>query len=107
MESTTKVDALIHKAAEFRMPAVGMTDRGNMMAAFHFVAAGAKHNKGIKGKIKALEEKLLSGKITESSENENGETIEAERDLKDSEIDSFTFDVEDLKTANRFTDCWK
>ena len=71
MESTTKVDALIHKAAEFRMPAVGMTDRGNMMAAFHFVAAGAKHNKGIKGKIKALEEKLLSGKITESSENEN------------------------------------
>ena len=36
-----------------------------------------------------------------------GETIEAERDLKDSEIDSFTFDVEDLKTANRFTDCWK
>ena len=97
LESTTKVDALIHKAAQYRMPAVGMTDRGNMMAAFHFVAAGAKHNKGIKGKIKALEEKLVSGKIIESSENEKGETIETERALKDSEIDSYTFDVEDLK----------
>jgi DNA polymerase III subunit alpha len=97
LESTTKVDALIHKAAEFRMPAVGMTDKGNMMAAFHFVAAGAKHNKGIKGKINALEEKLVTGKIIEFSENEKGENIEIQRDLKDSEIDSFMLDVEDLK----------
>ncbi|MFT4770416.1 MAG: DNA polymerase-3 subunit alpha [Cryomorphaceae bacterium] len=37
LQSTSTVGSLVAKAKEFGMPAVGMTDHGNMMAAFHFV----------------------------------------------------------------------
>jgi len=97
LDSTTKVDALIAKAAEFRMPAVGLTDKGNMMAAFHFVSAGQKHNKAVKSKIKDLEEKEITGKTIDIVENEAGEKNETERDLTTDEKDKLSFEIDDLK----------
>jgi DNA polymerase III subunit alpha len=58
LQATTEVDVLIKKAAEYNMPAVALTDSGNMMAAFQFVDAGFKHNKSIKSKIADLENQL-------------------------------------------------
>ncbi len=43
--STTAVPALVKKAADEKMPAVGLTDTGNMMGAFQFVNAINAHNK--------------------------------------------------------------
>ncbi len=57
LQSTTRIDNLIKKAADFRMPAVAMTDLGNMMGAFHFVNKVLKHNKAEEGKQKEAEEK--------------------------------------------------
>ena len=39
LQATSQVGALVKKAAEYKMPAVALTDNGNMMAAFHFVRA--------------------------------------------------------------------
>ncbi|MDR0228956.1 MAG: DNA polymerase III subunit alpha [Flavobacteriaceae bacterium] len=57
LQSTISIPGLVKKAAEMAMPAVTMTDHGNMMGAFHFVMAVDNHNKGIKGQNKEREEK--------------------------------------------------
>ncbi len=46
LQSTTDAGALVKTAKELGMPAVAMTDHGNMMGAFHFVTAALKE--GIK-----------------------------------------------------------
>lgn len=56
LQSTTDIDRLVNAAAKHRMPAVGLTDLGNMMAAFHFVRAVLNHNAGVEAKRKAAEE---------------------------------------------------
>ena len=48
LQSTSEIGSIIKKAKEFGMPAVAITDHGNMMAAFQFVGAAAK------GEIKAI-----------------------------------------------------
>jgi len=48
LNATTDVTDLVKKAAEMKMPAVGVTDTGNLMAAFHFVTAVGSHNAKIK-----------------------------------------------------------
>jgi len=58
LQSTTKVKTLIRKAVENNMPAVALTDSGNMMAAFHFVSAAEKHNGPFDKKIQAIKESL-------------------------------------------------
>jgi DNA polymerase-3 subunit alpha len=56
LQSTIDVNGLVAKAAELNMPAVALTDTGNMMAAFHFEKAIATYNKGVKAeREKALE----------------------------------------------------
>ncbi len=45
LQSTTKIDELVQKAAEYQMPAVAITDINNMMGVFHFVSALEKFNK--------------------------------------------------------------
>ena len=42
LQATSSVQALVDKAVEAGMPAMGLTDRGNMMGAFHFVRAANK-----------------------------------------------------------------
>jgi len=57
LQSTSNVKALIEKAAEYNMPAVALTDTGNMMAAFHFEKFITQHNKSIQAQRIAAEEK--------------------------------------------------
>ncbi len=45
LQSTTKINDLVQKAAEYHMPAVAITDINNMMGVFHFVSALEKYNK--------------------------------------------------------------
>lgn len=44
LQSTSAVDALVSKAKEMGMPAIGITDHGNMMGAYNFVAACEKQD---------------------------------------------------------------
>ena len=44
LQSTSEVQKLVEKAAALNMPAVALTDTGNMMAAFHFEKAANKYN---------------------------------------------------------------
>ncbi|CAM4036150.1 DNA polymerase III subunit alpha [Flavobacterium antarcticum] len=53
LQSTIGIPNMVSAAAKFKMPAVAMTDTGNMMGAFHFVSAVMNHNKGAKSKIEA------------------------------------------------------
>jgi DNA polymerase-3 subunit alpha len=48
LQSTIDVKSLVNKAAELNMPAVALTDTGNMMAAFHFEKAVTTYNKALK-----------------------------------------------------------
>ena len=53
LQSTANVQDLVNAAAKYKMPAVAMTDTGNMMGAFHFVKAVSKHNASAKAKNEA------------------------------------------------------
>ncbi|WP_299127438.1 DNA polymerase III subunit alpha [uncultured Winogradskyella sp.] len=48
LQSTISIKDLVAAAAKEDMPAVALTDHGNMMGAFHFVSAVGNHNKKIK-----------------------------------------------------------
>ncbi|WP_299366190.1 DNA polymerase III subunit alpha [Winogradskyella sp.] len=48
LQSTISINDLVTAAAKENMPAVALTDHGNMMGAFHFVQAVSNHNKAIK-----------------------------------------------------------
>ena len=53
LQSTIAVPDLVKSAAKYKMPAVAMTDHGNMMGAFHFVSNVLNHNKAAEAKNKA------------------------------------------------------
>ncbi len=56
LQSTINVNSLVNKAAYLNMPAVALTDSGNMYAAFHFEKAITNYNKSVKAdREKALE----------------------------------------------------
>jgi len=42
LQATTNVQSLVNKAKDLGMPAIAMTDHGNLMGAFHFVREAAK-----------------------------------------------------------------
>ena len=56
LQSTISINALVSAAVKNKMPAVAMTDVGNMMGAFHFVSAVFNHNKAAEAKNKVAEE---------------------------------------------------
>ena len=56
LQSTMNVKSLVHKAAQHNMPAVALTDSGNMMAAFHFEKAVSDYNKALKKEREQAEE---------------------------------------------------
>ena len=56
LQSTISVKDLVNAAAKENMPAVALTDHGNMMGAFHFVSAVSNHNKTIKTQHAEAEE---------------------------------------------------
>lgn len=47
LQATSKLDALIDRAVKDKMPALALTDLGNMYAAFQFVSKVLKHNKHV------------------------------------------------------------
>lgn len=57
LQSTISIDALIQATAKHHMPAVAMTDHGNMMGAFHFVSKTLAHNKEVEAQIAQAQEK--------------------------------------------------
>src|SRR5690554_3793507 len=59
LQSTSNIKDLIKKTAEYNMPAVALTDTGNMMAAFHFEKHITAHNKNVR---KLREEAETEGK---------------------------------------------
>lgn len=56
LQSTIDIGALVKKTAKEKMPAVAMTDHGNMMGVFKFVSTVLDHNKAAKAKNKEAEE---------------------------------------------------
>jgi len=56
LQSTISIPNLVAAAAKLKMPAVAITDHGNMMGAFHFVSKVGDHNKAAAEKNKELEE---------------------------------------------------
>jgi len=48
LQSTISIKKLVNAAAKYQMPAVALTDHGNMMGAFHFVKEIGNYNKGLK-----------------------------------------------------------
>ena len=49
LQSTISIPKLVQEAVSMNMPAVAITDIGNLMGAFHFVKAVNKHNKSLEG----------------------------------------------------------
>lgn len=56
LQSTSTIPSLIEKAASYNMPALALTDIGNMMGAFHFEKFITAHNQKIKITRKEAEE---------------------------------------------------
>ena len=58
LQSTISIPKLVQEAVSMNMPAVAITDLGNLMGAFHFVKAVNKHNEtlehGVGNSIKAI-----------------------------------------------------
>ena len=54
LQSTTRIDDLIKKATQEKMSAVAITDKANLMGAFQFVEAVAKHNKNLSEGVSPL-----------------------------------------------------
>ena len=44
LQSTSKIPMLVDTAHKDKMPALALTDKGNLMGAFHFIKAVQKHN---------------------------------------------------------------
>ncbi len=55
LQSTISIRDLVKAAAANEMPAVALTDHGNMMGAFRFVSEVANHNKTVKSKNDELQ----------------------------------------------------
>ena len=59
LQSTIPINKLISEAVKYQMPAVALTDIGNLMGAFQFVSGIIAHNKKLEGDYKkAIEEGL-------------------------------------------------
>ncbi|WP_224488711.1 DNA polymerase III subunit alpha [Robertkochia flava] len=55
LQATSSVPDLVKAAAKAKMPAVALTDIGNMMGAFHFVKEVGAHNKNAEAHLKEAE----------------------------------------------------
>jgi DNA polymerase III subunit alpha len=55
LQSTIAIKDLVDAAAKYQMPAVALTDHGNMMGAFHFVKEVSNYNKALKAKLESDE----------------------------------------------------
>jgi len=65
LQSTISIKDLVSAAAKENMPAVALTDHGNMMGAFHFVSAISNYNKSVKAQHAGAEENDVEKKRRE------------------------------------------
>ncbi|WP_375235059.1 DNA polymerase III subunit alpha [Winogradskyella sp.] len=65
LQSTISIKDLVSAAAKENMPAVALTDHGNMMGAFHFVSAISSYNKSVKAQHAGAEENDIEKKRRE------------------------------------------
>ncbi len=65
LQSTASAQDLVAAAAKYQMPAVAMTDTGNMMGAFHFVKAVKGHNAAVYAERSRSAEEGTETKLTE------------------------------------------
>ena len=54
LQSTSQIPSLVEAANNSNMPALALTDKGNLMGAFHFIKAVKKHNNSIEDKSKEI-----------------------------------------------------
>ena len=47
LQSTSRINQLVEAAAKDNMPAIALTDHGNLMGAFHFIKATNKYNSNV------------------------------------------------------------
>ena len=64
LDGLTDISKLVKKAVADGMPALAITDHGNMFGAKTFFNEIKKHNKGVKGKIKDAEAALTAARET-------------------------------------------
>lgn len=57
LQSTIAIKDLVAAAAKQNMPAVALTDHGNMMGAFHFMREVGNYNRSVKAKMEVAKEK--------------------------------------------------
>ena len=56
LQSTSSISNLINSAIKFNMPAVALTDSGNMMGAFYFVREALNHNSSVEKHNESLKD---------------------------------------------------
>jgi len=97
LESTSSVESLLNEALKQKMPAVALTDLGNMMGAFLFVEKAAKINSKIE---KENKKKYLAAKNEKFLEEEGpeSENIIAIDQLTDDELKEIEIDLVEAKT---------
>ena len=61
LQSTSRIVNLVNKAAEFKMPAIAITDRANMMGCFHFIKAIKSYNSNISSDSENIKIKPIIG----------------------------------------------
>lgn len=99
LESTSSVQDLIQQAINYQMPAVALTDLGNMMGAFQFVEEIAKFNANIEKENKKKFLAAQNEKIIEE-EGPDNEKIIAIDQLKEDELEEIEIDLTEAKSLN-------
>tara|TARA_B100000767_G_C19772849_1_gene540993 strand:- start:439 stop:4773 length:4335 start_codon:yes stop_codon:yes gene_type:complete len=61
LQSTSRIINLVSKASEFKMPAIAITDRANMMGCFHFIKAIKSYNSNISSDSENIKIKPIIG----------------------------------------------
>ena len=61
LQSTSRIINLVNKASEFKMPAIAITDRANMMGCFHFIKAIKSYNSNISSDSENIKIKPIIG----------------------------------------------
>jgi len=61
LQSTSRIINLVNKAAEFKMPAIAITDRANMMGCFHFIRAIKNYNSSVSDDLEFTKIKPILG----------------------------------------------
>ena len=54
LQSTSQIPSLVNQAHKFKMQAISITDKGNLMGAFHFIKSIKNHNENLEDKSREI-----------------------------------------------------